>query len=72
MPAMKKAKAQKLIPQLESHQQGQIQCLQALFNLAEGGEAMEEVKGMHAYIHFWSSRLLVNFIILFELMSSLE
>lgn len=50
MPATKRAKAQELISQLEQHQHGQIQCLQALLDFAEGGEVMEEVKGMHAYM----------------------
>ncbi len=50
MPATKRAKAQELISQFEQHQHGQIQCLQALLDFAEGGEVVEEVKGMHAYI----------------------
>ena len=54
MQAIDQAKAQELITQLERQQQGQIQCLQALFGLfsednAKRPEVKEEVKGTYLY-----------------------
>lgn len=40
---MDKAKAHQLIKQLEQHQQSQIECLRALFDLGVQGEAKEAV-----------------------------
>ena len=41
MTVMEKARVQELIAQLQQHQQGQIQCLQALFG-SEGVQDIEE------------------------------